>query len=359
VAQSSRPTPDNGRVVTDDDYENLTLGYSVDGLIGNTSDTYPVFADSTGRQVKIRAAKKAIVRGYLWRSDPAADEIVATTTNTSGNPRIDRLVLQLDRATRNVRTVLKTGSPSASPVAPSLTQNSGTSSVWEFPIARWQIASGYTTITAADVVPDGWYLAPPSGIAWQSTWTQPAGSALRIGQYGFETNTGFSYRYNGKWLRNEDEQLVTNDQAWTSTTSYSGVTPANLTPNRSLGFGFPVAANSRYSFEARLQIIGPASVGLAVRTTMPANARLDIALAGYTATGGWWVGDYGTVTVSPNVGGVFGAGATPPAGLVRIGGVVTTGVTAGNFVFEFTQGTSNATSAWLLVGSSLTHRQIS
>jgi hypothetical protein len=361
VAQYSRPTPDNGRVITDDDYEQLTSGYALDSINGSTADSFPVYADSTGRQVKIRSGKKAIVRGYLWGSDISADEVVPTTTNTSGNPRIDRLVLRLDRTTRNVRTALLTGTPGVTPAPPALTQNTGTSGFWDFPLARWQVATGYTTIAASDVVAEGWYTANQSRLACLSTGIRPAGAAVEPGMELFETDSGFAYRYNGaKWLRNDDEQLVTTDQSWQNNTTYAGITPGNLTPSRSLGFGFPVDAASRYTFELRLHMIGPSGAGLGLRTKMPSFARIDINLSGWTPAALIWTGDFQNVTDSPHAWGVFGdQGSTPPNTFLRAGGTILTGAAGGNLQFEFAQGTANAAASAVLVGSSLRHRQIS
>jgi hypothetical protein len=360
MAQYSRPTPDNGRVVSDDDYERLASSYANDGLIGATSDTYPVFADSTGRQVKVRASKLAQVRGYLWGAD-SADEIVAATTNVAGNPRIDRLVLQLSRTTRNVRTALKTGTAAASPSPPALTQNAPGSGVWEFPLARWQVASGYTTIAAGDIIPEAWYLNPTGDLAVLSTYTQPAGSAIRAGQSMFEVDSGYRYRYTGsKWLRNDDEQLVITNQQWLSTTTFTQLTAANATPSRTgIGLGFPMAANSRYSWELRLQYIGVNGTGLAVRSTFPAGAQLDAVFTGYTSAGGVYNVGTGSITSSPYAPGSFGNSGSTVAQL-RVGGMLTTGATAGNFAFEFTQGTnSGANGSWVLGGTSLRHRQVS
>ena len=361
MAQFSRPTPDNGRVLTDDEYEKLASSYATDGLIGSTADTFPVYADSTGRQVKIRANKMAQVRGYLWGSDTSADETVAATTNTSGQPRIDRLVLQLSRTTRNVRTSLKTGTPAASPTAPALTQNTGSSGVWEIPLARWQVASGYTTIAAADIVPEGWYLSSSDTLQYLSTWAQPQGGSLELGQTAYETDTGFYHRWNGsKWLRMQDEQVVITDTQWISTTTFSQLTAANATPARTgIGLGFPVAVNSRYSWELRLHYIGVNGVGLNIRNTFPSGGRLDQVLVGYTSAGAAYSTGSGTHTTSPTGWGAFGT-AAGTVSVFRQGGLITTGATAGNFCYEFTQGVnSGANGSWVLVGTSLRHRQIS
>lgn len=202
MAQKSRPDPASGSVVTADEYEALGIGFLEDGLLGSPTDTATVFADSTGRQVKVRAGKLGNVRGYQWFSDPTVDEIIASLpANTSGNPRIDRLVLRLDRATRTVRTQYLQGTAAASPSAPALTQNTSLSSgLYDFPLARWQIANGYTTITAGDIVTEAWY-PQPSGLTLCTSTSRPFGTSRTVGMEVYETNTKQTWSWDGSWWR--------------------------------------------------------------------------------------------------------------------------------------------------------------
>lgn len=195
MAQKSRPDPASGNVVSADEYEALSISYAADGVYGTPADSTVVYADSTGRQVKVRAGKRAIVRGYEWFSDPTTDEIInnggaGLPANTSGQPRIDRLVLRLDRTARTVRTQYLQGTPGAVPVAPALTQNLSTaSSVFDFPLARWQIASGYTTVAAGDVINEAWYQQGSGPVLCNST-SRPFGVYLYKGLTVYEYDTG-------------------------------------------------------------------------------------------------------------------------------------------------------------------------
>jgi hypothetical protein len=212
MVQVSRPDPANGRVVTDDEYEALAINYAADGIFGTPADTAVVYADSTGRQVKIRSAKMGAVRGQLWKSDPSTDEIVSgLPVNTSGNPRIDRLVLRYDRSTRQVRTQYLQGTPGASPSAPALTQSTSlTSGVYDFPLAKWNVANNYTTIAASDLTVEAWYPHSRGKILCTST-SRPFGVSLTAGMQIYETDTLRSYLWdatNSVWRANSGWELI-------------------------------------------------------------------------------------------------------------------------------------------------------
>lgn len=100
----------------------------------------------------------ALVRGVFYVNTATVAFVV--TANASGNARIDTVVLRLDYALQTVRLALKTGTPAASPVPPSLTQSAGI--LWEIPVADIAVANGFTVITQANITPrHEWVNAPP------------------------------------------------------------------------------------------------------------------------------------------------------------------------------------------------------
>ena len=150
MASSSWPSPDTTREITDQQYEQLAgVGFPC-GVAANMGGTSVVYADNSARKVIIRAGKYATVRGHVWYSGTSTtDKMVAA--NSSGNPRIDLVVLRLTRATWNVTEEIVQGTPGATPVPPALTQDAGTTGVWEEPLATVNVANGAATIAAADV----------------------------------------------------------------------------------------------------------------------------------------------------------------------------------------------------------------
>lgn len=89
----------------------------------------------------------ALVQGIYYRLTAAMN--LAIAANSSGNPRIDLVVLRVDYAAQTVRLAVKTGTPAASPVRPNLTQSAGVT--WEIALADVAVASGFVVINAADV----------------------------------------------------------------------------------------------------------------------------------------------------------------------------------------------------------------
>lgn len=93
--------------------------------------------------------------------------------NTSGNPRIDRVVARLNEASRTIEFAVLEGTPTASPVAPTLTRAAG---VYELGLADITLVNGYSTITAAEITDQRWDVSlcgassmtigviPPSGL---------------------------------------------------------------------------------------------------------------------------------------------------------------------------------------------------
>jgi len=257
MAQKSRPDPANGTVVTSDEYEGLALSYVRDGVVGSPADTPVVYADSTGRRVKVVAGKMANVRGCQWWSDPTTDEIIDTLpANTSGNPRIDRLVLRLNRSTRQVRTQYLQGTPAVTPSAPALTQSTSTSSGnFDMPLARWTVANGYTTVAAADIVTEAWYPQGGGTILCTST-SRPFGVVLVKGLAIYETDSGLRQTWTGAaWQRSDWDTAwgLAGGRAETSTAPYvTGLVNASgesIGPNSG---SFTFLAGRRYQLRTEM-----------------------------------------------------------------------------------------------------------
>lgn len=135
------------------------------GVLKGTGDgtykplgVYQTSVASTNVEVKIGAA---LIHGRLYETTVAVT--LAIAANSSGNPRIDTVVLRLDNVAQTIRLVVKQGTPAGSPVAPSLSQIDGT--IWEMPLANIAVANGFSTITDANITnrqrfthstPHGW-----------------------------------------------------------------------------------------------------------------------------------------------------------------------------------------------------------
>lgn len=193
MAESSFPSPThNSRAVDDVEVEKWAIAAGgVSGVLGHPDDTPVVYADSSGRLVKIRLGKYAEVRGRVWYSG-TTDITKSIAANSSGNPRIDRIVLRLDRSTYAVTVAVIQGTAAAVPAAPALTNQTGTTGVWELPLAQVLVANGATTLAANTVTTEHWYRADDGSVLCKST-TRPPLTLFSEGTRMTETNTGVSY----------------------------------------------------------------------------------------------------------------------------------------------------------------------
>lgn len=149
MAESSWPSPSNSRVVDDASYEKIGISNGpAGGVYGDYTSPQLVYGDSSGMQVKVGADRYAYVRGHVWWSGSS----IFTKTiaaNSSGSTRVDLVVLQLSRTTWDVTVVIVQGTPGAG--APNSTKDLGTTGVWQLVLAQVSVASGASSITAANV----------------------------------------------------------------------------------------------------------------------------------------------------------------------------------------------------------------
>ncbi|GAA0976128.1 hypothetical protein Q7689_00875 [Nocardiopsis tropica] len=177
MAQSSWPSPaHNSRNVTDTEYEILAARFSDDGLIGDPGDSAAVLA-GTGLQVLVRANKFGSLRGHAWSSG-TTDVPLAIAPNSSGQTRVDRVVLALDRATWTVRAVVSQGTAGGG--APALVRDA---TRYEIPLGRVTVPTGAASVTVArEELYIGSRVRPSD-----STTANPTPA---LGELGFERDTG-------------------------------------------------------------------------------------------------------------------------------------------------------------------------
>lgn len=87
-----------------------------------------------------------LIQGYFYETTAAVTLTVGA--NSSGNARVDTVVLRLDFASQTVRLAIKQGTPAASPVAPTMQQDA---SFWEIPLANIAVANGFTTLAQTTI----------------------------------------------------------------------------------------------------------------------------------------------------------------------------------------------------------------
>ncbi|MBA4495092.1 hypothetical protein ACFO25_09875 [Paenactinomyces guangxiensis] len=84
----------------------------------------------------------AWIQGHFFDTDSNIDKTLSSVT-TSGNSRIDMVVLRLDWLENTISVEVIEGTEATNPTAPSLTKNFG--SRWEIPLAQVAVPYGATT----------------------------------------------------------------------------------------------------------------------------------------------------------------------------------------------------------------------
>lgn len=187
----------NSGTVTEYEHELLTKKSIAEGVHGHPSDAAPVYADGTGtRVVKVRANVYATIRGSQFYSGSTDTALSSLAANSSGSPRLDLVVLRLDRSDYSINPAVITGTPGANPIAPSPVRNTGSTGVYDLPLAEVRVASGVTALAGNAVTTKAWYIGSDGQIRCTAT-TMPPNETGRLATditYGLRMATG------SKWL---------------------------------------------------------------------------------------------------------------------------------------------------------------
>lgn len=150
--------PFNGGTALEGDWRDLFGSWLNDGVCAGVDSELLVYGDSTGRHVKVLPGRVRIAGVHAeW----AGTTTVTLAANSSGNPRIDRIVARLvTTGTEHVEMDVLQGTPGTTPVAPTLTY---TSSIMEISLGQVNLASGYTTVPAQSTFPTAPVAGAPVG----------------------------------------------------------------------------------------------------------------------------------------------------------------------------------------------------
>jgi hypothetical protein len=168
----------NARALTLSEHEQIAAPLGLSGLIGY-SGTAPVHADSTGMQVKIRDGVSGMIQGTRYNN--TSEATIPIAANSSGNTRIDLIVLRLRRTETSLGagdqyTIVPhriEGTPAGTPVPPSpVRDNTPGAGYWDIPLAEVTVINGASTITAAQCVSRAYYITG-SGYTGRDDWGKP------------------------------------------------------------------------------------------------------------------------------------------------------------------------------------------
>lgn len=297
MAQDSWPSPShNARAVTDTEYEKIAARFSDDGVWGSPGDTQVVTAGA-GLSVDVRSGVYASLRGHAWYSGTSTVNL-AIAANASGQTRIDRVVLRLDRSDWTVKAVVKQGTPGAG--VPSLSQSTGDTGTYEIPLAEVTLLSGAGSVTVARKE------------LYIGSRVRPATSTTRNpvpvpGELAFETNTGIMRLWTGSsWTSVfDDSGVIVVDSAlsaWSISTS-SVLQKRNGSVHLRLGSFQRAAGTLAGADESRLPVLIPAAYRHATRdqyaiayTTGVEISRLIIYSSASDRPGQVWLTNHPTIS---------------------------------------------------------------
>lgn len=108
-----------GATINEDQWSYLAGSWQDDGVQSpGPWDTALKLTSSSEVLLLHIAIGHANISGIHYHLD--APRTIAFAANASGNPRLDRIVLKLDRSTNTISFLYKQGTPSSSPIAPSI-----------------------------------------------------------------------------------------------------------------------------------------------------------------------------------------------------------------------------------------------
>lgn len=132
------------RLYNADDISNFFYKLISDGVLATPSSNMQVLAGS-GMTVSVSPGYGMVNAKFI---NLTASESVTLDAADIALPRIDRVVLRLDKENRQIVIAAKKGTPAATPSAPTLTRSDD---VWELSLAKIAVASGATSITQAEI----------------------------------------------------------------------------------------------------------------------------------------------------------------------------------------------------------------
>lgn len=175
-----------GANVLETQWREMARYWRTTGVLANYLDELEIFADSTGMLVKLKAGE-AWVDGFKYKND--AEMVIAITSAHPTYGRIDRVILRLDVANNIISAAVLDGTPSAAPVAPTLTQNQ--TGIWEISLAQITVAAGSITIAAGNVADKRSYsyatIDPPLETEYDSGWFAVVYNTLYTKAHGLGT----------------------------------------------------------------------------------------------------------------------------------------------------------------------------
>ena len=154
-----------------DDLSQFYYGLISNGVIADPVNALSV-SPGTGMKVSVAAGRAMVNCKYFVNTE--AHELTLQAADDT-NPRMDRVVLKYDSLNREITVTVKTGTPAATPSAPSLTR---TGNVYELSLAQIYVVAEATSVTAANITDE----RPDRSVCGFCGFTAPSDIAADAGE---------------------------------------------------------------------------------------------------------------------------------------------------------------------------------
>lgn len=357
-----------GSAITEVTWQKMARRWLATGVIRGYLNTLAVSAGGTAMSVSV-ASGGAWIEGFYYETDAAVAQTITAADAT--NPRIDRVVVQLDRTANTVSLVVLAGTPAASPVAPTLTQ---TDTLWQISLAQVLVDAAVGVIAAGKVTDErvlvqngpkpiqGLAANLPTvrqqGLVYYATDTDVLYYDDGTTTHAFQSTADANAAYVAKTLVTAKGDVIAATASGAVTNVPVGANNTVLTADSTQPSGVKWAAASGGGLKSAHAVRSAGDISVTSTTFVPADTALDLTLAAVAgdvlliAPNGLWdtgavIGQMDVVTmvgttqtnfVSGNARGV--AGWSAPANVnAEIGGpmfytVVAGDISGGNVVLR-------------------------
>lgn len=156
MAKSSFPFDAGpGSQVFESQWMRMARHWAPTGIIADALQECEVTATGTALQVVIRPGR-AWIEGFFFES--TADETLGIGTPHASLTRIDRVVLQLDRAGNTIDFAVLQGTPATNPTPPAVVQTE--TGFWQLPLAQIRVPPGVSAIQASYITDERIFSVP-------------------------------------------------------------------------------------------------------------------------------------------------------------------------------------------------------
>ena len=164
------------RTYNADDLSEFYYGLISDGVLASPQNSLAVSA-GTGMAVVVRSGRAMVQYKYFINTENYELAVQAAGTD----PRIDRVVLRLDIANREITLQMRTGTAAASPQAPTLTRSE---SVYELSLAQIYVAPGAVAIVGDNITDE----RPDVSVCGMCAFNTPESYAYDAGENAIVTS---------------------------------------------------------------------------------------------------------------------------------------------------------------------------